>query len=208
MASDENRQFKRRYPFAYQLQLPFLENELSEEEREQEWEEEKEQAVEGFCNACRDFLEQISELSNQGKDAYLTEKLDERLQFFTDFLKESMDANVPMIEPAHVKRFHVPNVIQSVMKHLRRQEQLSCTKIYLVEPVPSKGLRVHGTFKQMREVNLPHGKTIEGKVLEAPLASYLFEDCFFSDMRTLKSLIKEVTLGAIPLDKANSFSKK
>ena len=173
--ADEYRQFKRRYPFAYQPQLPFLENELNEEEREQEWEEEKEQAVKGFHDACREFLEQISELSNQGKDAYLTEKLDERLQFFTDFLEESMDADVPTIEPAPVKWFHVPNVIQSVMKHLRRQGQLSCTRIYLVEPVPRKGLRVHGTFKQMREVNLLHGKTIEGKVLEAPLASSLFD---------------------------------
>ncbi|HYT36099.1 MAG TPA: hypothetical protein VEL49_02890 [Ktedonobacteraceae bacterium] len=204
--ADEYREFKRRYPLVYQLKLPFHGNESSEEEIEQEWEEEKEQATEYFRDACREFLEQISDLNNQGKDAYLTKKLGERLQSFTDFLEASMDADVPKIEPKPIKWFQVLDDIQHGIKHLHHQSQISSTRIYLVEPVPRKGLRVHGTFKQIIEVNLLSDKTIEGKVLEASFTSSLFEDCFFNDIRALKSLIKEVTLGAISFDRTHLFS--
>ena len=199
--ADEYRGFKRRYPQVYQLKLPFLGDQLSEEEIEQEWKEEQEQVMEEFREICRDFLEQISELTSQGKDAYLTEKLDEGLQSFCDFLEASIYADVPKIEPKPVKWFHLPDYIQRSSRRIFRyhyhQRQISYTMIYLSEPVPPKGLRVHGTFKLLKEVKLPSYKTIEGKVLEAPFASSLFEDCFFSDIRALKSLIKEVTLGAI-----------
>ncbi len=184
----------------------YLTNARLHEEIEQEWEEEKEQATEYFRDACREFLEQISDLNNQGKDAYLTKKLGERLQSFTDFLEASMDADVPKIEPKPIKWFQVLDDIQHGIKHLHHQSQISSTRIYLVEPVPRKGLRVHGTFKQIIEVNLLSDKTIEGKVLEASFTSSLFEDCFFNDIRALKSLIKEVTLGAISFDRTHLFS--
>ena len=198
------RKFKSHYQTFYQPTLFSVLDELSAERERQEWEEKNEEIKEEFRQACREFLEKISELTSQGKDAYLIVKLDEQLQSFTDFLEDSMDADVPVIEPKAAIRFHIPDHIQyrfwHILKHLsrppRRRVRTYAT-VNLLVPAPRKGLSVHNRFKLLREVNLPYDKTIEGKVLEAPIASSLFNDRFLSDMRELKSIIKEVTLGTI-----------
>ena len=197
------RKFQSSYQAFYQPKL-FYPDDSSEEEEKEGLEEKNEQVNEVFRLACKEFLDQFSELTNHGKDAYLTIELDEQLQSFTDFLEGSMHSEKPLIEPKPLRWFNMPYYMQYRNWHKisskTNRKDVSLTSIYVLVPAPRKGLRVQNTFNVLLEVNLDN-KTIEGKVLKAPFASSLFQDRFLSDIGTLKSLIKEVTLGTPLSDK-------
>ena len=51
-----------------------------------------------FVGRCRKYLSEIDKIFDHGADAYLTTELDTRLQEFNSFIRESIDANAPIVK--------------------------------------------------------------------------------------------------------------
>lgn len=131
-----------------------------------------------FRRASESFLLSIEEFSQRGSDAFLTNSLEALLLSFTTFLRRSLRASESRSETVFLGRSMEvgPNVAASLAVATAALATLS-TKFLLVPLIG--GASAHVT-----------------KLVEAPLTSPAFEERFIADVEAMKSLIKEVTLGA------------
>lgn len=142
-----------------------------------------EEAERRFRAACSEFLDEIDAFTRRGSDAFLTTALEEVLLSFTVFLRKSLVSNEA--------RTGVVIGEASVEVSPRFGELISMSSYVLGSLsllLPLKGL---GTG-----LGLALRPGADKKLLEAPIRSKLFEERVVDDLRLLRILIKEVTLGA------------
>jgi hypothetical protein len=132
-----------------------------------------------FVGQCRSYLSEIDQLFHRGADAYLTTILDNRLRDFNSFIRESVGADAPIVKST----FEAGATVLPLRLTTQRFEFKSRSRIALLAPQFS--IRFSGFA-------LGYAK----EMLAAPLKSREFEERFQTDVLTLKSLIKEVTLGS------------
>jgi hypothetical protein len=133
-----------------------------------------------FEGECLRFLSDVADLMKRGADAYLTLDIDTLLQQFRTFLAQSLDAT--SVSHQFVFRGSVSALF------IRSQFQTT--------PLVVTANKVGWLPPRMRMRFLGNEIGYSEEVVSAPLASRQFETRFQNDVTTLKSLIKEVTLGS------------
>ena len=138
-----------------------------------------------FREAIASFLEEIETLTARGADAFLTTQLEEEVISLTTFLRKSLTATEPRM--TFVFEYRVPLLgIDSSSTRVTSGRTL----------IAAKGLRAFSTgWLTARLIGVSATYRVE-KLLEAPLWSLEFEKRLVDDLPQIKSLIKEVTLGA------------
>jgi hypothetical protein len=132
-----------------------------------------------FVGQCRSYLSETDLLFKRGADAYLTTTLDNYLRDFNSFVRESMAVDKPIVKSV----FEARGSLLPFGFETRRFQLVSQSRAALL--APSFSIQF-GAFA------LGYSK----ELLAAPLKSREFEKRFQTGVATLKSLIKEVTLGS------------
>jgi hypothetical protein len=119
---------------------------------------------------------ELQELLQRAAGAFLTTALEERLESFNEFLRQSLDAT----------ELRVASIVElsagwSSFRTSRVQEVATSRRL----PLNSISLHLPGIFLSVRETVVQY----------APLVSREFEKRFVQDAALLRALIKEVTLG-------------
>ncbi|WP_161888558.1 hypothetical protein [Pontibacter russatus] len=132
-----------------------------------------------FRQSCNEYLTNIKGLIDRGADAYLTNQLEIYLRAFTSFIRESLRAETPKLKV-------VPNYI-------------SFSPFFLPLPKNQEMFFEGKWAKFFNEYGLSflgYGISFEKELVGAPVNSPEFQKKITNDVYNLKSLIKEVTLGA------------
>lgn len=138
-------------------------------------------AEEGYENALKDEIERydraLQQLLGRAAGAFLTTALEERLESFNEFLRQSLGA----------ADLRVASIVEMsagwwAFRASSVQEVVSSRRL----PLSSISLRLPGIYLKVREATVQY----------APLTSREFEERFVQDTAILRALIKEVTLGA------------
>jgi len=137
--------------------------------------------LKGLKDSIDLFIEKILELSSKGAGAFLTTELDERLQSFFSFVRESKDADESTIKL--VFEFKLPYLGSRYKDRIEHR---------------AKGKLARGLWSPRLSFSLGIvGASFEAtEILSAPLGSRDFEERFVRDSHIINVLIKEVTLGA------------
>jgi hypothetical protein len=141
-----------------------------------------------FLTECLKYLTTIDDLMKRGADAYLTSALDEELQSFTNFIRDSMDA-----QQVNRKR---------VMKALVTTQGLRY--LFFGLPLPYFRYQYELAERAVGRLRLPafdvslfgFQLAYSERIYAAKVESRDFEARIRGAVPALKALIKEVTLGA------------
>ncbi len=137
-----------------------------------------------FKKHCEDFCKSTAELYKSGADAYFTPELEDVLTEFIKFLVWSAASDKLVRRIVFVSRIRQSGII--VLRRARRRE-------IFIEGWWAEWLR--GT--QIRLKILGFALIFDSlRLISAPIRSKQFDRRIRDDTKTLKSLIKEVTLGA------------
>jgi hypothetical protein len=140
-----------------------------------------------FKAAAIKYIETIDELLRRGADAYLIGTIDEQLNSFTNFIRNSVQSN--SISKKIVLQAHVPLIIPFTKNAITTNfEREVDDKTYLGRTkIPSISLSFGGISFSYSE-----------KILAAPFQSIEFQARIRSEVPQIKFQIKEVTLGSHP----------
>ena len=131
--------------------------------------------------AAGTYLTTVEQLMQRGASAYLTSALEERLRSFGAFLERSRGAQKPERAALVTTLALIPRDLLSVVSPQGMVAGLlSPLGFYIMM------MRVFQFFVRSKQL------------LAAPMESKDFEKRFLSDVETMKSLVKEVTLGNQP----------
>jgi hypothetical protein len=131
-----------------------------------------------FTRAIDEFLLAIETLTSRGADAFLTTQLEDEVISLTTFLQKSLRATAPRAKVVFEYRFY--GLGASVAREAAGRWARFADRVDTFTVIT---LGLSATFKV-------------DKLLEAPLTSQEFEKRLVDDLPRIKSLIKEVTLGA------------
>ena len=140
------------------------------------------QAKEEFRRACQEYVRQISELFDKGNDIYLTTKIEEKLRSFNgllDRLTSSDYEHIACIE-YEIWKFDHNFSIRSFLHNSRT--------IFQIVWKGGNEIKVVHLYPLLRE-NETNSTFIDTRE---------FEELVTGGIEELKSLIREVTLGAVP----------
>ncbi len=140
-----------------------------------------EENLASFKEAIDVFVEKILELSGKGASAFLTTELDEKLQAFFSFVRDSKDATEPTIKM--IFEVKLPYIGGRYNDRIERRAKGKVARSFW-SPRMSISLGVIGASFEATEI------------LSAPIGSRDFEERFVRDSHVVNVLIKEVTLGA------------
>ncbi len=162
----------------------------------EEQSEEYHQALQEFREVCADFVNQITKLVNEGMDVYLTDKLDQRLRLFTDFVRNSKDTDTFSVTgKVRLLTFETSAPYKLEADRRREARWLRYIDLYIsMQRVFNNLFRLtnplHILYKQpFSEVNI--------EILAAPITSISFDLRISRDIPDFKSFIREVTLGTV-----------
>jgi hypothetical protein len=137
-------------------------------------EDDKENSVTNpFVTACETFISTVDDLFLRGGAAVLTLRLDETLTLFSSFLRESLTAE---------------RVIRANLLETAVRAAVSAASIALAVASPTASVLVDFALQSRRSRS-------KFSVAAAPITSGEFEEQFAFYISTIKSSIKEVTLG-------------
>jgi hypothetical protein len=139
---------------------------------------------EDFSTECLRYLITIDDLLKRGADVYLITTLDEALQSFTNFVRDSMEA-----KETNRKRVMKALIATRELRYLGVPSFEYKGKI--VEQATS-GLRLPTFNVRMLGFDVGYSE----RTYAAPIGSRDFEARMRTDIPMLKELIKEVTLGS------------
>jgi hypothetical protein len=140
---------------------------------------------EDFLTECLRFITKIDDLMRRGADAYLTTSLDEELQLFTNFIRDSMDArevhrNRIMKTTTNGNSIFTFWPFSNVrFNHILEQKLVGAPRL------PAFNITLLG-------LNIKYSE----RIYAAKVESRIFEAKIRVAIPALKALIKEVTLGA------------
>src|ERR1700730_464754 len=137
-----------------------------------------------FREACHEYNRTMSDLLDRGADAFLTTALDERIQSFNGFIRESLKASEPVIKfvVGYSLSFAGLSFLTTSYDFTSQVRGRWATRAARLGDVSFKIL---GSGFKYR-VN---------ELLAAPVFSKEFESRISTDIPAIKFLIKEVTLG-------------
>jgi hypothetical protein len=141
---------------------------------------------EDFLTECLQYLATVDELMKRGADAYLTTALDEELQSFTNFIRDSMDA-----QELHRKRVMRALVTTEGLRFIFFGLPYIRYQFELAEKAAGK-LRLPAFDVGLFGLKLAYSE----RIYSAKIESREFEARIRGTIPALKALIKEVTLGA------------
>jgi hypothetical protein len=141
---------------------------------------------EDFLTECLRYLTTIDDLMKRGADAYLTSALDEELQSFTNFIRDSMDA-----QEVNRKRVMKALVTTQGLRYLFFGLPYLRYQFDLAERAVGK-LRLPTFDVSLFGFQLAYAE----RIYAAKVESRDFEARIRGAIPALKALIKEVTLGA------------
>lgn len=135
-------------------------------------------AVNRFKSACRLFEEELEGLLARGASAYMTLALDEEIQSFRSFLRESLEA-------------------KQATKQLSWSPKIRSGYISL-QPGTSELISILvAALTSLLKFSIPFFTLeLEEETIALPITSREFEKHFQQQALTISSLIKEVTLGS------------
>lgn len=136
---------------------------------------------EAFRSAIKEYLGTVESLRQRGADAFLTNRLDEELSIFYSFLEASLDATEPVVRMEYRFRIGVAGleVEGSGSAPLRGKTRRLWSS-------PPQSLSLFGNYLTYSA----------NELLAAPPISKEFSKRLAGNIPALKTLIKEVTLGA------------
>ena len=136
-----------------------------------------------FRAACLQYIDTIDELLARGADAYLTTELDERLNGFRNFVRNSIDQQHVII-----RRILTTDLTLFGLSFSPRASIDSRTKSrFQRTPIPDLSVGTIG-------IRLKYSQ----RILAAPLESSEFEAQLKMEIPQIKFLVKEVVLGSNP----------
>jgi hypothetical protein len=131
-----------------------------------------------FVASVNAFVLAIDDLTARGADAFVTTQLEDALVSLTTFLRRSLKADKPRVSV--VQEFKFYGLGASVETEV---EGRSARWAHQIGGVSLRTLGVGASYRV-------------GKVLEAPFTSQEFERRMVDELPQIKTLVKEVTLGA------------
>lgn len=141
---------------------------------------------EDFLTDCLRYLSTVDDLMRRGADAYLTTALDEELQFFTNFIRDSMDA-----QELHRKRVMRALVTTDGLRFMFFGFPYFRYQFDLAEKAAGK-LRLPAFDVGLFGLKLAYSE----RIYSAKIELRDFEARIRATIPALKALIKEVTLGS------------
>jgi hypothetical protein len=129
-----------------------------------------------FEGECRSFMDDVGRLFQRGASAFLTVELEERLISFCNFVRSSLSATAPTLK----RVIRMSYRMGGVSFDLSRSYVGPPNRLLFPIGVDLLGLAV---AMQVEEL------------VSAPVSSEEFGERFVKDATTLKTLVKEVTLG-------------
>jgi len=138
-----------------------------------------------FRTACTEFDDRLAALIGAGADAFLTTDLEEHLDSFRGFLAASRDATTVRKKV----------VFGSTLGHYSGETESRSDALTWARVVFA-GLDIIGSAVTLIPFSAFGQLSYREEVLSAPIASREFEIRFIADLRVLRSLVKEVTLGS------------
>jgi hypothetical protein len=136
-----------------------------------------------FRADCAAFVQAIDDLLARGADAYLTTGVDERLNDFTNFIRNSIDVT-------EVRKRRVLKTMFGILG-------LSIAPNIVTED-PARSRFARATIPNLSLKSFGFKMDYSEKVLVAPMDSREFELRIRTEVPEIKFLIKEVTLGSSP----------
>lgn len=139
-----------------------------------------EENINSFKEEIDVFVEKILALSGRGASAFLTTELDEKLQAFFSFVRDSKCATEPSIKM--IFEVKLPYIGGRYNDRIERR---------------ARGKVARGFWSPRMSISLGTiGVSYEAtEILSAPIGSRDFEERFIRDSHLINVLIKEVTLG-------------
>ncbi len=141
-----------------------------------------------FREACSEFNRSLTDLINQGSDAFLTTALEHRLRSFASFIRSSSGASetrVRMVFEYEIRTPFMPLMSSTISRRIVKESSAHKGSALGLKRLQFSFNVFGAGFRSLME-----------EILAAPITSREFEERFLTDIANLKFLIKEVTLGA------------
>ncbi len=145
-----------------------------------------------FRAACIEFDNRLAELIGAGADAFLTTELEERLDSFRSLLNSSRDAT--QVRKKVVFGSTLGGYYSGEIESGKQKGGFSWTRVGTAA-LDSIGTATVSIFPLLPFSPLTQLR-FRQELLSAPITSPEFEKRFMADVRVLRSLVKEVTLGS------------
>jgi len=145
-------------------------------------------SLEQFRQIMRKYDHAVSSLLDRGASAFLTTTLEQRLEAFNVFLRESVEAKEAVAKQVLMVAGGLLSPFFGMFKALSTTEREVVWSGKALGPLRSLKIRIP-------LVGFGFGLNMNMETLKAPITSRAFEERIVADVAAIRFLIKEVTLG-------------